>query len=190
MWARLREWWRRRFGDYAHRERIALPDGTRVVLTCGPNCTFSEHDGVWVTSWTPRRSGDLDDPDDYRLTREGDLHTTFARRDAIAPVLESPHDALHVHERNPTVDPKKMRQTLSNVRGNLKARGSVWGAMLLARLLLALAGGLVSAWSAWLWMTRAAEHHRLAFIAICFAIVLMAVEGLVRVAFAARFGRD
>jgi len=44
--------------------------------------------GIWVTSWTPRRSGDIDDPDDYRLTRESDGDITFATRNAIHPVSE------------------------------------------------------------------------------------------------------
>jgi hypothetical protein len=79
------DWWRRRFGDYAKRERQALPDGTRVRLVCGPRCS-GEHGGVWTTSWTPRRSKDMDDPDDYRLTREGDGETTYAHRNAIEVV--------------------------------------------------------------------------------------------------------
>jgi hypothetical protein len=84
----VRNWWRRRFGDYARLERRALPDGTRVHLVCGPRCRFADHGGTWVTSWTPRRTGNLDDPDDYRLTREGDGQTTFAHRDAIEPLEE------------------------------------------------------------------------------------------------------
>lgn len=86
-WARLRghvrEGWSRRFGDYARRERAALPDGTRVRLVCGPGCQFKNHDGVWTTSWTPRRNNDIDDPDDYRLTREGGRrdHLRDSRRD-------------------------------------------------------------------------------------------------------------
>ena len=83
---RLPDWWRRRFGDYARLERKALPDGTRVRLTCGPKCGFGDHAGIWVTSWTPRRTNEIDAPDDYRLTREGDGQQTFARRDAIETV--------------------------------------------------------------------------------------------------------
>jgi hypothetical protein len=82
---RLRNWLRRHFGDYARRERAALPDGTRVRLTC--KCSrFERHDGVWITSWTPRRNKNMDDPDDYLLTREGDGATTYATREVIEPV--------------------------------------------------------------------------------------------------------
>jgi hypothetical protein len=83
----LREWWTRRFGAYARRERAALPDGTRVRLICGPGCSFSTHSGVWKTSWSPRRTGLVDDPDDYRLEREGDGHTTYAHRNALMVIL-------------------------------------------------------------------------------------------------------
>lgn len=87
MW--IRDWWRRRYGDYARLERAALVDGTRVRLICGPpRCTFGKHDGVWITSWTPRRMNDIDAPDDYRLTRESDGETTYAKRDAIQPVAD------------------------------------------------------------------------------------------------------
>lgn len=83
----LREWWRRTFGDYARAERVALPDGTRVRLVCGGGrCTFKDHEGVWRTSWTPRRMHDVDGPDDYMLTREGDGETTYAARDAVEPI--------------------------------------------------------------------------------------------------------
>lgn len=85
----LRTWWRKRFGDYAKLERRALPDGTRVRLVCGPACGFRGHGGVWLTSWTPRRMNSLDDPDDYKLTRESDGETTFAKRDAIEPTEEA-----------------------------------------------------------------------------------------------------
>jgi hypothetical protein len=82
----LREWWRRHFGDYAKMERKALPDGTRVRLACQPNCGYSDHRGIWVTSWNPRRQNDIDAPDDYLLVREGDGERTYAKRDATEPV--------------------------------------------------------------------------------------------------------
>jgi hypothetical protein len=83
----LRKWWRMRFGDYAHEARRALPDGTRVRLVCkNTRCGFHDHEGIWITSWTPRRNGDPDDPDDYRLTREGDGETAFAVRSALEVV--------------------------------------------------------------------------------------------------------
>lgn len=83
----IREWWSKNFGDYAQRERAALPDGTRVRLACRDGtCSFPDHSGVWLTSWTPRRSGDIDDPDDYRLTRESDGEVTYATRAAIEVV--------------------------------------------------------------------------------------------------------
>jgi hypothetical protein len=66
-------------------ERTALPDGTRVRLVC--KCQgFSTHEGVWVTSWTPRRTDNIEGPDDYLLTREGDGHTTYATRGALEVV--------------------------------------------------------------------------------------------------------
>lgn len=83
------EWWSRTFGDYAKAEREALPDGTRVRLTCAGWCGRvgdDAHAGIWVTSWTPRRTGFYDDPDDYQLEREGDGKVTFAHRNAIEPV--------------------------------------------------------------------------------------------------------
>jgi hypothetical protein len=84
--SKIRIWWRRRFGDYARASRAALPDGTRVRLVCGPaGCSFAVHDGVWRTSWTPRRLDDVDAPDDYRLQREGDGEVTYAHRSAIEP---------------------------------------------------------------------------------------------------------
>lgn len=67
---RVRSWRRR---------RAALPDGTRVRLVCSPRCSFRDHDGVWTTEY-------LDDPGDYRLTREDDGETTYAARNAIEPV--------------------------------------------------------------------------------------------------------
>lgn len=87
-------WWERIFSkrvrEYVRLERRALPDGTRVVLICNRSkCRFTHHDGVWVTSWTPRRTGDIDDPDDYRLTRERDGETTYALRNAIYPLERS-----------------------------------------------------------------------------------------------------
>ena len=57
----------------------------RLVCGCS-RCTLKEHDGVWTTSWTPRRLQDTTAPNDYRLTRETDGETTYATRDAIAPV--------------------------------------------------------------------------------------------------------
>lgn len=84
--AQLREAWSRRFGEYARLERAALPDGTRVRLVCGPGCGFRHHEGVWTTSWTPRRLNDIGAPDDYKLVRETDGETTFAHRSAIEPV--------------------------------------------------------------------------------------------------------
>lgn len=91
-WARrrasLREWYSRRFGEYARLERAALPDGTRVRLVCGSGCGFREHDGVWFTSWTPRRLNDIDAPDDYKLSRdpEGNGEATFAMREVLEVV--------------------------------------------------------------------------------------------------------
>jgi hypothetical protein len=82
----LRSWWSRHVGEHARRERASLPDGTRVRLVCGEACRFRDHSGIWLTSWTPRRTGCIDDPDDYKLTRESDGETTFAARDAIEPV--------------------------------------------------------------------------------------------------------
>lgn len=77
---------RRDHRQHAIRERTALPDGTRVRLICGPCCSFRHHDGVWLTSWTPRRMNDIGAPDDYKLTRESDGQETFATRSAIEPV--------------------------------------------------------------------------------------------------------
>jgi hypothetical protein len=82
----IRTWWRLRFGRYARLERTALPDGTRVRLTCKCKSFAKEHEGVWVTSWTPRRLNDVDAPDDYRLTRESDGETAYASRNVLEPV--------------------------------------------------------------------------------------------------------
>ena len=82
-------WWLSpRLRAFRRRERAALPDGTRVRLSCG--CPGREHDGVWLTSWTPRRTGFLDDPDDYQLEREGDGRTTYATRGALVLVGVAP----------------------------------------------------------------------------------------------------
>jgi len=87
--ALLRRW--RPVARARHRlaERLALPDGTRVRLTC--RCSgwgTRGHDGVWRTSWTPRRMGMLVDDvvDDYRLTREGDGEETYATRGVLEVV--------------------------------------------------------------------------------------------------------
>lgn len=78
--ARFRHW---------RAERRALPDGTRVRLVC--KCSgYGEHghEGIWTTSWTPRRMGELfdDTVDDYKLTREGDGEETYATREAMEVV--------------------------------------------------------------------------------------------------------
>ena len=76
---------------YWRLERAALPDGTRVRLECGHGCGFKDHEGVWVTSWTPRRFTDARryyEPDDYRLTRESDGETTFARQNVLVVVKD------------------------------------------------------------------------------------------------------
>jgi len=79
------QWWRQ--WRLRRAARAALPDGTRVRLVCkDTGCTYRDHGGIWVTSWTPLRNGNPDDPDDYRLTREGDGEVTFATRGAIEPV--------------------------------------------------------------------------------------------------------
>jgi len=71
----------------ARLEREALPDGSRVRLVCKcPHRVDGSHDGVWTTSYTPRRTKVLDDPDDYRLVREGDGATTYAHREALEVV--------------------------------------------------------------------------------------------------------
>lgn len=84
-------WWHWLFfaavREYRTLEKGALPDGTRVRLVCDKlGCNRRVHEGVWVTSWTPRRNNRIDDPDDYRLAREDDGYTTYATRGAINPV--------------------------------------------------------------------------------------------------------
>jgi hypothetical protein len=64
----------------------ALPDGTRVRLVCECSRSRHTHDGVWVTSWTPRRQNDADTVDDYELTRESDGETTYATRGVLEPI--------------------------------------------------------------------------------------------------------
>lgn len=82
-----RPWWWWLFAEwraYVRREQAALPDGTRVRLVC--SCQGRDHEGIWVTSWTPRRMRDHTDVDDYLLTRETDAQTTYAARDALEVV--------------------------------------------------------------------------------------------------------
>lgn len=97
----LCEWWSRHFGDYARRLRQALPDGTRVRLICPRTCKFADHTSAWVTSWTPRRTGFIDDSDDYLLVREGDGERTFARRDVVDGVGPFEGTGPHYSRRTP-----------------------------------------------------------------------------------------
>lgn len=75
-----RTFWARR--AYRRMAARALPDGTRVRLTCQCSRARHAHNGVWTTSWTPRRVS-WDSPDDYLLTREGDGETTYATRGVL-----------------------------------------------------------------------------------------------------------
>lgn len=63
--------------ELAARIRRALPNGTRVRLTC--HCKGygqAAHEGTWTTEYK-------DLTDDYLLTREADGETTYAARNAI-----------------------------------------------------------------------------------------------------------
>jgi hypothetical protein len=77
-------WWIDRVDrlETASRRRAAMPDGTRVRLTC--RCTGYDphaHGGIWTTEYQ-------EDGDDYRLTREGDGEATYAARNALEVVLD------------------------------------------------------------------------------------------------------
>jgi hypothetical protein len=92
--AELRVWWSRNYGEYRRLERQAVPDGTLVRLVCREHCSFpaTQHEGVWYTSWTPRRMNDIDTVDDYRLSRdpEGNGEATYATRGSFEVVEPEP----------------------------------------------------------------------------------------------------
>ena len=82
---RLAWWWIHRVNrlELEAAIRAALPNGTRVRMTCqckgnwGAGC----HEGIWTTEYKP-------EADDYRLTRLSDGETTFAVRSVLEVVVE------------------------------------------------------------------------------------------------------
>lgn len=72
---RTHDWWARRFGDYARREREAMPDGTRVRLVC--QCG---HGSLVASRAAPSR----------RLTSRGRVDTTDPVRTGTDRTSELP----------------------------------------------------------------------------------------------------